>query len=112
MANTDKNILNNTQRWLDQNDRNHSWLANKLGISDVYMSQIFSQKRTLLPKYIIVISELMDSSISELSKRTGTPEKPTYFLRGSVSNESGRKALVQALLDADRYVSLVANRKE
>lgn len=112
MANTDKNILNNTQRWLDQNDHNHTWLANKLGISDVYMSQIFNQKRTLLPKYIIVISELMGSSISELSKRTDTPEKPIYFLRGSVSNESGRKALVQALLDADRYVSLVANRKE
>lgn len=112
MANTNQVVLNKTQHWLNQNGHNHTWLADKLNISDVYMSQIFNQKRALLPKYIISISELMDISISELSEAEDTPEEVAYFLRGKVSNEAGKKALVQALLDADRYASLVADRKE
>lgn len=103
MTNTNQTILNKTQNWLNQNGYKHIWLADKLGISNVYMSQIFSLKRALLPQYII--------SISKLSEAEDTPEEVTYFVRGKVSNEAGKKALVQALLDADRFANLVAGRK-
>lgn len=106
------NVLKNTQDWLDAKGYKHNWLAKQLNIGEVYMSQIFSGKRALLPKYIFAISEVTGIPLSEIAKNKDESKQPLYVLRGKISNDAGRSALSQALLDANRYVGLVNRRKE
>ncbi len=112
MASTNINILTNTHKWLVDNNQTHRWLAEKMGISDVYMSQLFNQKRALLPKHIETISKVTGIPIAKLAKNETELENQTYIVQGNTSNEAGRKALIQALIDANRYVDYVSNREE
>ncbi|BDZ31535.1 helix-turn-helix transcriptional regulator [Lactiplantibacillus sp. WILCCON 0030] len=111
MIQSDVNTLKNVDRWLKDHQRSHQFLATYLGITPAYMSQLFNQKRSLQPALIEKLVVLTGVSATKLARDSSKATQPAYLLRGRISNKAGQDALLQLLMDADRYVNLVTEQE-
>lgn len=112
MIRSDINTLNNVERWLTDHHQSHQFLADYLEITPAYVSQLFNQKRGLQPGLIEKLSALTGLSVSDLAVNPSATTMPAYVLRGHISTPAGQDALLQLLIDTDRYVGLVTEQED
>lgn len=104
---TNEIVIRKVKNWCEQHKISYQMLADDLGISKSLVGHMLSGERTLLPKRIEKLADLMGISVTELvrdeSFQTGQLK---YQLRGATSNRRSKRELESLLFSIEDYVAL------
>ncbi|SOC21734.1 helix-turn-helix protein [Ureibacillus xyleni] len=104
---TNEIVIGKVKDWLQQENKSYQWLADQLGISKALVGFMLSGERTLLPKRIEQIADVMGISTKDLLHYEELKQGPlTVQLRGNASNRRSKRELEALLFAIEDYVGL------
>ncbi|MBU7472552.1 helix-turn-helix domain-containing protein [Lactiplantibacillus pentosus] len=102
-------MLIQIKTWLKTNHKSQKWLAQQIGLSPAFLSQILSGTRKLQTKNIIAISKVTAIPLDTLITSEHVDNKePQIVLGGSLSSQNSKKKIEQLLWDIQQCVDLEA----
>lgn len=100
-------VIDKVQKWLDENNKSHAWLADELHVSKALVGHMLSGRRTLLPKRIEQLTHVLGMSMKELTKDDSSLQTVyTVQLRGETTTRAAKRELDALLFAIEDYVSL------
>lgn len=99
-------VVKNVQNWLKENDKSQQWLADELNVSRALVGHMLSGRRTILPKRIEALSEVLNIPVKELVKDSSQSENLTVQLRGQTSNRRSKQDLKSMMFAIEDYIGL------
>ncbi|WP_322924730.1 helix-turn-helix transcriptional regulator [Paenibacillus campi] len=104
---TNEIVIEKVKAWMQEHDKSHQWLADQLHVSKSLIGHMLAGNRTLLPKRIVELANLMGVSVEQLTQSTSSEEKRcSVQLRGAVSNRRSKQALEELLFAVEDYIGL------
>lgn len=104
---TNEIVIQKVKTWLQENGKSHQWLADELGVSKALVGHMLSGKRTLHPKRIEEISNILGIPMKELVEDTSVQsERVTINLRGKTTNRRSKQEVEALLFMVEDYVGL------
>lgn len=99
-------VVKNVQNWLKENDKSQQWLADELNVSRALVGHMLSGRRTIIPKRIEALSEVLNIPVKELVKDSSQSENLTVQLRGQTSNRRSKQDLKSMMFAIEDYIGL------
>lgn len=101
-------VIDKVQKWLDENDKSHTRLADELHVSKALVGDILLGRRMLLPKRIEQLTHILGMSMKELTRDESI--LPTVCtvqqLCGEITTRVAKRELDALLFAIDDYVAL------
>jgi hypothetical protein len=104
---TNELVIQKVKAWLQENEKSHQWLAQELNVSKALIGHMLSGNRTILPKRIVELANLMGISVKELTEDTSHASKRlSVQLRGTTSNRRSKQEVEELLFAIEDYIGL------
>lgn len=103
---TDDMVIKNVRQWLEENEKSHQWLADKMGISKALVGHMLSGRRAILPNRIEALSDILDIPMKELVKDVSQSERVAVQLRGQTTNRRSKQDLKSLIFAIEDYVGM------
>ena len=100
-------VINNVQKWLDENNKSHTWLADELHVSKALVGDILLGRQMLLPKRIEQLTHILGMSMKELTRDKRVLQTVcTVRLCGEITTRAARRELDALLFTIEDYIAL------
>lgn len=104
---TNEVVIGKVKIWLQENGKSHQWLADELKISKALVGHMLSGTRTIQPKRIPELANILGLSVRELTEDSSLKSKRLVVqLRGSTSNRRSKQEVEELLFAIEDYLGL------
>lgn len=104
---TNEVVIEKVKSWLQENGKSHQWLAQELHVSKALVGHMLSGNRTILPKRVIELANIVGLSVKELTTDSSHGSKRlTIQLRGTTSNRKSKQEVEELLFAIEDYIGL------
>ncbi|MGB6409232.1 MAG: helix-turn-helix transcriptional regulator [Planococcus donghaensis] len=104
---TNEVVTEKVKNWLQENGKSHQWLAQELGVSKALVGHMLSGNRTIIPKRIVELANVLGLSVKELTEDSSHGSaRMTIQLRGTTSNRKSKQEVEELLFAIEDYIGL------